>query len=70
MGSLCGFCGYTWGIDMKQKLYVVEYASDEWGEHPAWYEQVCTTLDEAKEFAMQKFLEGDAVRLYVKEVVQ
>jgi hypothetical protein len=55
---------------MKQKLYVVEYASDEWGEHPAWYEQVCTTLDEAKEFAMQKFLEGDAVRLYVKEVVQ
>lgn len=50
------------------KQYVVEHASEEWGEHPAWYETVFSTLDEAKEFAIQKCLEGDAVRMYTKEI--
>jgi hypothetical protein len=53
---------------MKQKLYIVEYASNEWGERPAWYSQEHTTLEEAKEFAMQKCLDGDAVRMYIKEI--
>jgi hypothetical protein len=48
-------------------VYVVEYASEEWGEHPAWYDKCFNTLDEAKDFAMQKCLAGDAVRMFTRE---
>ena len=48
-------------------IYVVEHASEEWGEHHDWHESFFSSLDEAKEFAMQKCLEGNAVRMYIKE---
>ena len=48
-------------------VYVVEYASEEWGQNPAWNDKYFNTLAEAKDFAMQKCLEGDAVRMYTRK---
>ena len=51
---------------MSENIYVVEWASDEWGEYHDWKGLEFRTLDHAKEWAMDKCLAGFAVRMYVK----
>ena len=48
-------------------VYVVEYASEEWGGHPAWYENEFDNLQDAEQEALAHLGWGDAVRMYVKE---
>ena len=50
--------------------YIVEWASDEWGEYKtdAWQEKEFSDTKDAEEYAISKAFEGYAVRLYIKEV--
>jgi hypothetical protein len=48
-------------------VYVVEYASEEWGEHPDWKSVELTDLNEANQRALAFLWIGNAVRMYTKE---
>jgi hypothetical protein len=50
------------------RVYVVEWASDEWQEQPNWGEVEFTDLTEANEKALAFLWVGNGVRMYTKEV--
>lgn len=50
-----------------EKVFVLEYSSNEWGGHMAWDEKEFNTLQDAEAEALLHMGWGDAVRLYVKE---
>jgi hypothetical protein len=55
---------------MSKREYVVECANDSWGQMVDWVEVgVFDNLEQAKEVAMAKCLEGDGVRMYPREVL-
>ena len=50
-----------------EKIYVVEWSSDEWGEHKNWVEKEFTELREAEVEVLEQVGFGNAVRMYIKE---
>ena len=53
--------------EKMEKIYVVEWASDAWGEHKDWVEKEFTELREAEAEVLDQVGFGNAVRMYIKE---
>lgn len=53
---------------MSKRVYVLEYSSNEWGEHMTWDEKEFDSQQAAEAEAILHMGWGDAVRLYLKEV--
>ena len=50
-----------------EKLYIVEWASDSWGEHKDWVEKEFTNLQDAEVEVLEQVGFGNAVRMYIRE---
>lgn len=50
------------------RKYVVEWASEAWGEHKDWEEKEFTKLEDAEAEVLRQVGYGNAVRMYIKEV--